>query len=162
MRKFSRRAEHRLHQIFEFSLLAKGLFATVELLSGLAVYWANVAWVTRTIRWLAENEIIEDSGDRVAGWLMSLAQGYSVSTQHFWGWYLAVHGVVKLAVVAGLAFRLLWAYPVSMMVLAGFIVYQLDRFHTTHSPFLIALTIFDLVVIWLVWHEYRNMKARHA
>ncbi|MFZ1728054.1 MAG: DUF2127 domain-containing protein [Albidovulum sp.] len=162
MRKFSRGVEQRLHQIFEISLLAKALFATVELLSGIAVYAVSADWLTRTIGWLADNEIIEDPGERVAGWLMSLAQGYSVSTQHFWGWYLMTHGVVKLAVVAGLAFRLLWAYPASIMVLVGFIIYQLDRFYTTHSPFLIALTVFDLVVIWLVWHEYRNMKAKRA
>jgi uncharacterized membrane protein len=30
----------------------------------------------------------------------------------------------------------------------------------THSPFLIVLTVFDLVVIYLVWHEWRVRKAR--
>ncbi|RUW96717.1 DUF2127 domain-containing protein, partial [Mesorhizobium sp. M8A.F.Ca.ET.059.01.1.1] len=30
----------------------------------------------------------------------------------------------------------------------------------THSAGLIVLTIFDLIVIWLIWHEYR-LVLRH-
>lgn len=158
-RRFGSRVEHRLHQAFEISLVAKGLFAATELLSGIAVYLVSAAWVMRSVGWLTRHEIIEDPGDRLANWLLGLAQGFSVSIQHFWAFYLISHGVVKLAIVAALAFRMLWAYPASIVVLAGFILYQIDRFRLTGSPFLIALSIFDLVVIWLVWHEYRHMRA---
>jgi len=156
---FSAPVEHRLHQIFEISLLAKGLFAATELLSGIAIYLVSGAWVVATTSWLARQEIIEDPTDRVANWLLGLVPGYSVSTQAFWAFYLLSHGVVKLLIVAALAFRLLWAYPASIVVLCGFILYQLDRFASTGSPFLIALSLFDLVVIWLVWHEYLGLRA---
>lgn len=158
-RRFSGGVEHRLHQLFEVSLLAKGLFAATELLSGIMVFMVSADWVKRWVGWLTRNEVIEDPGDRVANWILGAVQGYSVSTQHFWAFYLIGHGVVKLAIVAALAFRMLWAYPASIVVLAGFILYQLDRFRLTGSPFLIALSVFDLVVIWLVWHEYRQMRA---
>jgi len=160
LRRFSGGVEHRLHQLFEVSLLAKGLFAATELLSGIAVWMVSADWVMRWVGWLTRNEIIEDPADRLANWLLALAQGFSLSTQHFWALYLIGHGVVKLAIVAALAFRIPAAYPASIVVLAGFILYQLDRFHTTGSLLLIALSIFDLVVIWLVWHEYRQMPAK--
>ena len=51
------------------------------------------------------------------------------------------------------------AYPVSLVAFAGFIVYQIHRFTFTHSPFLIVLTVFDLIVIVLVWHEWRRRRA---
>ncbi|WP_347313295.1 DUF2127 domain-containing protein [Defluviimonas sp. SAOS-178_SWC] len=158
-RPFSAHVERRLRQLFDVSLIAKGAFAATELLSGIAIWLASADWVTRTVRWLTHYEIVEDPGDRVANWLLGLAQGYSVSTQNFWALYLIGHGVVKLVIVAALAFRILWAYPASILVLVGFILYQIERFSLTHAPFLIALTIFDLVVIWLVWHEYQRMKA---
>jgi len=156
---FSSLVEHRLHEIFEFSLLAKGLFAATELLSGIAIYFVSAAWVLAAVNWLVSQEIIEDPTDHLANWLLGLVPGYSVSTQDFWAFYLISHGVVKLLIVAALAMRLLWAYPASIVVLGAFIIYQLDRFVTTGSPFLIALSLFDLVVIWLVWHEYQGMRA---
>jgi uncharacterized membrane protein len=53
----------------------------------------------------------------------------------------------------------LWAYPLSIWVLLAFIAYQLYRYTFTHSIGLILLSIFDLVVLWLIWHEYRTVRA---
>jgi uncharacterized membrane protein len=52
----------------------------------------------------------------------------------------------------------LWAYPSAVIVFGAFIVYQLYRFTLTHSIGLIALSLFDLVVIWLIHLEYRALK----
>jgi hypothetical protein len=41
-----------------------------------------------------------------------------------------------------------------------FIVYQLYRFSYTHGFGLIVLTVFDVFVIGLIWHEYRLVR-RH-
>ena len=42
-----------------------------------------------------------------------------------------------------------------------FIAYQLYRFIYTRSLGLIVLTVFDLLVMVLVWHEYRLLR-RHS
>jgi uncharacterized membrane protein len=39
-----------------------------------------------------------------------------------------------------------------------FIVYQLYRFFYTRSLGLIVLTVFDLIVMILIWHEYRLLR----
>jgi uncharacterized membrane protein len=49
----------------------------------------------------------------------------------------------------------LWAYPASLLVLGLFSAYQLYRFSYTHSVGLIVLTVFDVIVMELIWHEYR-------
>ena len=46
------------------------------------------------------------------------------------------------------------------LVLGLFIVYQLYRFSYTHGFGLIVLTIFDVFVMGLIWHEYRLVR-RH-
>jgi uncharacterized membrane protein len=43
-----------------------------------------------------------------------------------------------------------------MIVFAVFVVYQLHRFTVTHAILLIPLSLFDLVVIGLIWLEYRR------
>ncbi len=42
--------------------------------------------------------------------------------------------------------------------LAGFIAYQAYRFFFTHSLWMIALTIVDLIVAFLIWREYQARK----
>ena len=90
--------------------------------------------------------------------MLAWAQSFSVQTQHFYAFYLLSHGIVKLALVVGLLMGRLWAYPASLAVMTLFIAYQLYRFTFTHSPGLIVLTVFDLVVIALIWHEYRLIR----
>ena len=58
--------------------------------------------------------------------------------------------------------RVLWAYPAAMVVLSGFVSYQLYEFHLTGSPMLLLLAFFDLFMIGLIWQEYKALKARIA
>lgn len=76
--------------------------------------------------------------------------------------YLLVHGVVKLALVWALLARLLFAYPLSIVIFAGFIIYQLYRYTFTHGIGLLALSALDIVVIGLIWLEYRALWRRKA
>lgn len=60
----------------------------------------------------------------------------------------------------GLLREKLIAYPASLAALAGFIAYQIYRYSYTHSVGLLVLTAFDLIVMALVWHEWRLLR-RH-
>ncbi len=51
------------------------------------------------------------------------------------------------------------AHHRALGVLFLFVVYQLYRYSYTHSLGLVLLSAFDLVVIALVWHEWRSMQA---
>jgi uncharacterized membrane protein len=56
----------------------------------------------------------------------------------------------------------LWAYPLSLGFLGAFIIYQGYRYTHTHAVSLILLTVFDLIVAYLIWHEYQLRKHIHA
>lgn len=152
--------EHRIHQVFVGSLLLKGLHAAIECASGIALALISTQSVVAIVKALTQDELIEDPHDFVATHLLTLAQGYSVQSKHFYAFYLLSHGIVKLALVAGLIKNKLWAYPASLVVLGLFIVYQLYRFSYTQSIGLIVLSLFDIFVMALIWHEYRLVR-RH-
>jgi uncharacterized membrane protein len=156
--------ESRIHQIFEFSLLAKGAHAAVEIAGGVALYFINAEFIKSWAKLLTQEELIEDPGDLVANYLLGLAQTFSVGSQAFYAFYLLSHGIIKILLVAGLLRGKLWSYPASLAALALFIVYQLYRYSYTHSAGLIVLTIFDFLMMALIWHEYglvqRNFKNR--
>ena len=79
--------------------------------------------------------------------------------------YLLAHGIVKVALVTALLLNKLWAYPWMIMVLILFIGYQLYRIALHPTVGMVALTIFDLVIVVLTGREYgqqrraRNKKA---
>ena len=73
--------------------------------------------------------------------------------------YLLAHGVVKVILVAALLKNQLWAYPWMIAFLGVFIGYQLYRLSFQPSVGLTALTIFDVVIAWLTYREYRKQLA---
>ena len=152
--------EHRIHEIFQLSILLKGAHAFLECVSGLALALVSTNSIVAAITWLTQDEFAEDPNDFVASQLLRMAEGFSVTTKNFYVFYLLSHGVVKLFLVAALLKNKLWAYPASLVVLGLFIAYQVYRFTYTQSMGLVVLTVFDLVVMYLIWHEYQLVR-RH-
>ena len=152
--------ERRIRQIFRISVLLKGAHAVVECIGGLVLAVVSTSAITSVVNALTQEELIKDPNDFVAGHLLSLAQNLTVSTQHFYAFYLLSHGAIKVFLVAGLLRSKLWAYPVSLVVLGLFIVYQLYRFSYTRGFGLIVLTVFDVSLMGLIGHEYRLVR-RH-
>ena len=152
--------ERRIHEVFQASVLIKGALAAIECLSGLLVAVTSTQEIRSLVDRLARLELIEDRSEFIANHLSAWAQSLSVQSQHFYAFYLLSHGAVKLTLVIGLLMGRLWAYPASLVLMTVFIAYQLYRYSYTHSLWLIALTIFDIFVIGLIWHEYRLLR-RH-
>ena len=154
--------ERRVHQIFKISVLLKGAHALIECIGGLVLAFVRTNAIASLVNALTQEELIEDPNDFVAAHLLSVAQSFTVSTQRFYAFYLLSHGIVKVFLVIGLLRNKVWAYPVSLVVLGLFIVYQLYRFSYTHGFGLIVLTVFDVVVMGLIWHEYRLVRRHLA
>ncbi len=152
--------EKRIHEVFRVSVLLKGAHALLECISGLALALVSVDTISRTLIWLTQDELTEDPHDKIALYFQNAANSFDIKTKSFYSFYLLSHGIVKLFLVAGLLREKLWAYPASLAVLGLFIAYQVYRYLYLPSLGLIVLTIFDLFVMVLIWHEYSLMR-RH-
>ena len=150
--------EKRIHQVFQVSVLLKGAHALLECISGLAFALVSVDTITHTLTLLTQDELTEDPHDLIANYFLNVANTFDVSTKSFYAFYLLSHGIVKLFLVAGLLREKLWAYPASLVVLGLFIAYQVYRYLYLPSLGLILLTVFDLFVMVLIWHEYSLMR----
>jgi uncharacterized membrane protein len=150
--------ERRIHQIFVISVLLKGAHALIECIGGVALYLVSTNTIAALINRATQEELLEDPKDFVATHLLTAAQQFSVGTKTFYAFYLLSHGLIKVLLVVGLLRNQLWSYPASLVALAAFIAYQVYRFSYTHSVGLVLLTVFDLIVIALIWHEWRLMR----
>lgn len=148
-----------LHQLFEASLLVKGVLASLEAAAGLGLLLTSNAFIQRFVDWLTHYEIAEDPHDKLASVARHYAEAFSIQTQHFYALYLLSHGALKLGMVIALAMGAMWAYPGAMVILAGFVVYQMYSWAGGGSMVLLALSAFDLFMIWLVWQEYQARRS---
>lgn len=152
--------ERRIHKVFEISVLLKGAHALIESIGGIALYLVSTTTIQSWVNFVTQEELNEDPSDFIAMHLLDFAQNFSIGSKEFYGFYLLSHGAIKLVLVLGLLREKLWSYPASLAALALFIVYQIYRYSYTHSLGLIVLTIFDVFVIALIWHEY-GLVRRH-
>ena len=146
-----------VHAAFEITLFAKAAFAVLEILGGVGAYIVPQAVVLRLVERIGREELLEGHRDFMTHHLFEWAQGFSISTRHFTAVYLLSHGVIKLWLIIGLLRGKMSYYPTAIAIFCAFIVYQLYRFHFTHSIWLIVITVIDAVVIFLAACEYRQL-----
>lgn len=154
--------ESRIHRVFVLSIALKGLDAALEILAALALAVVDARAISGAVLRWAHKELLENPEDLIAGYLRHAAENLSIDAKTFAVLYLASHGLIKLGLVVGLLRNQAWAYPVSLVAFGGFIAYQVYRYTFSHSAFLIVLTVFDLIVLGLLWHEWRKRQAAGA
>lgn len=147
-----------LHDGFELGILLKGAHAVLEIIGAVLLCFLRPESLSRLVRFLTQSELSENPRDILVTMMLQASAHYSVSSQHFGIFYLLSHGLVNLALVLLLWRRKLWAYPAVMVALGLFIGYQMLRWAETQSPFLLLLSCFDALVIWLTLVEFRRLK----
>jgi uncharacterized membrane protein len=153
------RQEH-FHQLFEVSVVLKGLHALLELVMGAAILALSPFVVANYLVSLATRGQQNGWPDFAVNFLLHVAQSAVGGGQHFAGIYLLAVGVINMGLVIGLLTGRLWAFPAALTALAILMGYQLYRYTHTHAVVLVLLTIFDAVVWWLVRHEYLDLRSR--
>ena len=148
--------EELLDVSFNAMLLGKSIFAFVEFLSGLLLIFIPLDLIKSTIQHLAASiafaplsSMITNAGER----LTSDATLFAVI-------YLLLHGALKLVTLALLWRKILWSYPLSIVLLLGFITYQMFEFFNHGAISMLVLCVVDLVMIALTLLEYRKLKAQ--
>jgi uncharacterized membrane protein len=148
--------------LFFASVWLKGLDGLLELIGGAALLTVSPSVIMTVVRVLTQDEIAEDPRDLVANAMRHAAGRLTFASEQFMAIYLLVHGIVKFGLVWALLRRTLLAYPLSIVIFIGFIIYQLYRYTFTHGVGLLALSAFDFLVIGLIWLEYRALREERA
>jgi uncharacterized membrane protein len=157
-----------IHALFRVGVLLKAVDAVLELAGGVLILVLGPAELHRAVFALTAHDLSNDPGDVVALALRHAVVKLDLNAAVFAGIYLLLHGVVKLLLVAGLLRGTRWVFPVTLWCLGIFVAYQLYRYSHTGSLLLLALSVVDLLVMWVVWREYRSrfgggpLPRRHA
>ena len=147
-----------VHELFDVSLLLKGLHALVEIAGGIFTFLISPNYIVRIITRITEGELAENPPDIFTHYLLNFLQSFSVGTKQFIAFYLLSHGIINLILVVGLFKKKMWAYHTSFIALTIFAIYQIYRYIYHHSIWLIIFTVLDFIMMWLIWKEYHRVK----
>lgn len=147
-----------VHKSFEIGILIKGFDGVLEIIGGVLLVFLNPDRLNKLIVLLTQHEFSEDPKDKVASFIIKLSSNFTINTQYFGVFYLISHGLVKIILVIMLWKRKIWAYPLTIVSLVIFILYQLYKYSIDHSVAMILLTIFDIIMIILTFMEYKRIK----
>ncbi len=146
------------HELFDIGILLKGIHAVIEIAGGIFTFLISPDFVLRFVTKITQGELLENPNDSFTQYILSFAHSISVGAKQFIAFYLLSHGIINLVLVIGLFKKKIWAYHASFVVLTIFALYQMYRYIYHPSIWMIILTIFDFVVIWLIWREYKRVK----
>jgi uncharacterized membrane protein len=153
-------SEKNYHRLFRWGVFAKLAISFGEIVLGAALTTLSYETIQRVALFFLGNEMAEAPRDFFWEFAAKQYHAATAAPESFWAYLFISHGVVKLFLAWGLWKEKLWSFPLSAIVFSGFVIYQCYQLTYLHSSFLWLITIFDIILIALILHEYRRRK-RH-
>lgn len=148
--------------VYKIGVAIKGFDGLVELVAGLAL------WLSPSLVHLLLGSIVGEAGahsGKVAQYIADnvgrVDNDFAKSSLVFLVVFLISHGLIKLALVYALLRRITKAYPYALAVLGGFLLYQMYVLVMHPTIGMVAFTVLDAIIIWLVWGEYKDLRDAH-
>jgi uncharacterized membrane protein len=148
-----------VHRLFEVALWLKAADSFAEVLGALVLAFVPVEQILHLARLVTDHELSEDPNDFVANLVLRTAEQLNFGAKSAAALFLFSHGIIKLALVAGVLAGFMWAYPAFIAALSLLILYQGYQLSYVMSAGLLALTILDVVVLALTINDYRLKRA---
>jgi uncharacterized membrane protein len=154
--------EEYFHLLFKIGVIIKGIDGALELIAGVALFFVSISSLQRVFGWMTAGELQEDPHDFIANHLDEFFNNLSIGTKHFASIYLLIYGIAKTGLAVGLLRGKLWSYPTALAVLGVFLCYQVYRAGCHESLGLGLLSVIDLLILILIWREYKYVRATGA
>ena len=155
-------ARTRTELLFRIAMVVKGLDGLIELVGGITLLLVSQAEVQKVIAAVVTRDLLGPPDGSLTRHFVAGTAEFASGSRTFAVLYLLLHGVLKLGLVIALLRHWLPAYPVAVVVLGLFVVYELYRATQTGSVLLPVLALVDVAVIVLVVREYRALRSSQS
>ena len=136
----------------------KGIDGVLEISGAVLLFVIGKAGLRAAVLALTAHELSSEPGDWFASHLRQAVSHLASNTTVFAGVYLLGHGLIKVVLVWwGLLRKKRWAFPTAEVFLGLFIAYQAYRMTLRFSALILALTLLDCAVLFLIWRESKTV-----
>lgn len=149
-----------IHKLFRFGIATKLINGTLELLGSIIFLTAGKQAYLNFLFHISRNELIEDPNDLVINYVVNFFQSLNLNTQQFASMYIFIHGFLNIFLGIQLYRNKLWAFPATILILILILSYQIYRITYSHSIVLTLITIWDSILIYIIFTEYKKILPR--
>lgn len=150
-------------RVYKIGVAIKGFDGAVELLAGLGLWLApGVIHSLLDLVGDAAQERTGHAAQQIAEYVGRLDASVTNGSLTFVIFFLIFHGVIKLGLVYCLLRKIVIAYPMALLALCMFLVYQVYALITEPGPLMAVLTVLDVLIIILVYGEYRKLLSERT
>lgn len=150
--------EKTVYELFKWSVILKGLISVAEVIVGGFLLILPAAWTVAFVQYITR--MLEEYAQ--FGFMSHITEELALFTGGavlYVAVYLLSRGLIKSFLIWALLRNILWAYPASLIVLGMFLVYQLYEIFHYGSIFVIGITLFDIVVMYFIWREWKIVQS---
>ena len=133
-------------------------YGVLRTMLGLALLQVVDVPFTDILYRLLGRELIEDPQDALFMIVHSFLQVHPITVTYFLSAYLLFWGFIDIVLSIQMLRKKMWAFPVSMYLIALFVSYELYRLIHTHSRILLFVIVIDILVLWIIHREYTKMR----
>ncbi|MGB3246530.1 MAG: DUF2127 domain-containing protein [Sulfitobacter sp.] len=145
------------HRFFLVTILAKGSLGLAQIATAFAIFFGLTERLPSLFQSLIQTELAEDPNDFLLARIMSIVRALPNTDMTFYTYYFLVHGLLHIGVVAALLIGARWAYPVAVIVLFAFVIYQMLEWMAVGGTMLLVLSAIDMLVIVLTFAEWKRL-----
>ena len=154
--------EKAVHKVFKTITILKGIHAIIEVLLGIILLILSKEFISNGIIYFVEGKFLGDPDWFIAQYISQFGIDLSLSIKLFFAFYLISHGIVNLSLVYGIIKKPSLAYPVSLIIFVGFLIYQIYDYVLTHSLWMLGIILFDILFVGLLFYEYNTHLKRYS
>ena len=147
--------EKQIRTYFLVSIFIKGAISFVECVAGVAAFFVPLPQFFKATLDIVASVLGSSLSALIIPHLEKIVSEVTAMSVGFIGLYLLSRGLIKLVLIIAMLKNELRAYPLSLIVIGGFVLYQCYQIATHGSLGVVVLTIFDLIVMYFIWREYK-------
>lgn len=144
---------------FRLGLWWRVFYGIVKVVFGGVLWWIAGGGIARLFYRVMSHEIAQDPSDFFVHFVGPKLAHLPVTVTHFVAFYFIFWGIAELFLSIQILKKNIWAYPVAIILLSVFTLYELFRVAHTHSFTLTVVILIDAAVVWLLYREYRRLRS---
>ena len=109
---------------------------------------------------IMSHETEPDSSDAFYQAIYTTLQNHEFTVTYFVASYLLFWGTIDVVLSIFLLRHRLWAFPISIVLMGLFVLYETYRVFHTHSLILITIILIDIGIIYLIYREYLILTGK--
>ena len=148
------------HSLFRAGMWLRITFGVLRTILGLTLLKLIDVPLIDILYMVMGYELREDPTDLIFTTINSFLQHHPMSVTYFLALYVFFWGVTEIVLSVSMLLRKLWAFPLSLILVGLFVLYEIYRFTHTHSLILLGVILLDSVILWLIWKEYKLRKSK--